>query len=103
MMDEAVTRHVSNTAFEAIHDPHSTDAQGDFQIKRSEITDVSETFPFNEKTSCSASIREGLNLLLHGKQKASLAQRAAGAIGGTQGHGSFNFKYFKGYGSSGQS
>ncbi|MEC7904849.1 MAG: hypothetical protein VYE74_11660 [Verrucomicrobiota bacterium] len=57
------------------------------------------------KTSCSAIIREGLNLLLHGKQKASLAQRAAGAIGGASGPAdlSTSKKYFKGYGSSGQS
>ena len=56
------------------------------------------------KTSCAASIREGLNLLLHGKQKASLAQRAAGAIGGASGPAdlSTSKKYFKGCGSSGQ-
>ena len=44
------------------------------------------------KTSCSASIREGLNLLLHGKQKASGPADL-----------STSKKYFKGYGSSGQS
>ena len=57
------------------------------------------------KTSCSAILPEGWNLLLHGKQKASLAQRASGAIGGASGPAdpSTSKKYFKGYGSSVQS